>query len=329
MNIEVAYRRLHVPLREPVVGRTKRGEEFRGPCDVCGSTRSIVWIRGRCNACNQWLRKFLNPERGTHGLGLGVDDRVHAARLLDVISGGIRPTFTITLDNGHTLTSTHGGRRVGDEVFTCGAYQNTQDDYDYSLGPGGRRRLAEWTATAPPYCESCGHDGSVHRLERAHLDGDRRNNDPSNLRMWCVGCHKRHDYRYNGRRRRGEKGYPVIPARIVAVEYAGEIRTYAVLISRSRWWIGNGVCIAASGCDASMCSPLRHVTSGSLGAACSMMSPDRPWWTDARVTQAYRGLRHDRIADAVGLMQTEPRLTSPELIVGSSCARQCSSEGPT
>ena len=135
MNIEAAYRRLHVPLREPVVGRTKRGEEFRGPCDVCGSTRSIVWIRGRCNACNQWLRKFLDPKRGTRGLGLGVDNRVHAARLLDVITGGIRPTFTITLDNGHTLTelTVDGG---GDEDASTRAYQNTQDDYDYSLGPG-------------------------------------------------------------------------------------------------------------------------------------------------------------------------------------------------
>jgi hypothetical protein len=179
-----------------------------------------------------------------------------------VISGGIQPTFTITLDNGHTLTSTHRGWRVGDEVFTCGAYQTTKDDYDYSLGPGGCRRLAEWTATAPRHCESCGHDGSVHRLERAHLDGNRWNNDPANLRMWCVGCHKRHDYRYNGRRRRGEKGYPLIAARIVAVEDAAETQTYAMLISSSRWWIGNGICIPASGSDTSSVSSLRTGDAG-------------------------------------------------------------------
>ena len=30
-------------------------------------------------------------------------------------------------------------------------------------------------------------------LERAHLDGDSRNDDPSNILLLCRTCHRRHD----------------------------------------------------------------------------------------------------------------------------------------
>lgn len=60
--------------------------------------------------------------------------------------------------------------------------------------------------------------------------------------MKCVSHHKVYDYRKNGRRRRGEKGYPVIPSRIVSIEYVGEEMTYDLEMSDPHHsWVGNDV----------------------------------------------------------------------------------------
>jgi 5-methylcytosine-specific restriction endonuclease McrA len=41
-------------------------------------------------------------------------------------------------------------------------------------------------------CERCGR--KPRRIEVAHLDGDARNRDDSNLAGLCSRCHKAHDY---------------------------------------------------------------------------------------------------------------------------------------
>jgi len=43
-----------------------------------------------------------------------------------------------------------------------------------------------------PLCAHCGF-GVPAVLEVAHLDGDRSNNDVSNLAVLCPNCHKMHD----------------------------------------------------------------------------------------------------------------------------------------
>jgi predicted restriction endonuclease len=43
-----------------------------------------------------------------------------------------------------------------------------------------------------PYCCVCGF-GVVDVLEVAHLNGNRSNNDLSNLAVLCPNCHKMHD----------------------------------------------------------------------------------------------------------------------------------------
>jgi len=42
------------------------------------------------------------------------------------------------------------------------------------------------------YCVHCGF-GIVEVLEVAHLDGNRKHNDPDNLAFLCPTCHKMHD----------------------------------------------------------------------------------------------------------------------------------------
>lgn len=164
-----------------------------------------------------------------------------------------------------------GDLRVGDELLVCGDYErqfyestkdrttegepsyagarlpNDQRNGENSLGyrTGGFLSLREWTEATDKVCAfpGCGRSAeSGHRIERAHLDGNRRNNDPSNLAMLCVSHHKAHDYQVNGRRRRGGKGYPVVPVRITEIDYVGEREVFDLeMADPHHSWVGNGV----------------------------------------------------------------------------------------
>lgn len=278
VSVEDAYRRLHTPMRDPVQGRTKTGEEFSGPCDVCGATESIVWTRGRCNACTQWRKKALAPDRGVFGMAVHPDGRIRKCRLLDVQMAGEQRVVTITLANGMSITATpdhrhltpnglrcvDDGLAVGDLLIVNGGYEPDGytperdrttvggrraegvvnaafGDDNYGYINGGFASLSAWTAQTPKVCAECGHDGSERRIERAHLDGNRQNNDWENLRMLCVSCHKRHDYEHNGRRRRGEKGLLSAESAIVSIEDAGTQVTYDVMMDEPHIWIANGI----------------------------------------------------------------------------------------
>ena len=46
--------------------------------------------------------------------------------------------------------------------------------------------------TYDPLCAHCGF-GIPSILEVAHLDGNRKNNDPGHLAILCPNCHKMHD----------------------------------------------------------------------------------------------------------------------------------------
>ena len=51
------------------------------------------------------------------------------------------------------------------------------------------RKLAR--ATKGPNCERCGFvPESPVQLDVDHIDGDRANNDPSNLQTLCANCHR-------------------------------------------------------------------------------------------------------------------------------------------
>ena len=183
---------------------------------------------------------------------------------------------SITATTNHRHMTPRGWQEVGqlgvgDELLVCGAYESqvydpersrtTVADPDYrgallpnqqrnganSLGyrDGGFLALKEWTTSQQWACTEpgCGRSrGAGDRIERAHLDGDRTNNHPSNLAMRCASHHKQYDYRVNGRRRRGEKGYSALPVQIVAIEYVGEEETYDLeMADPYHSWVGDGI----------------------------------------------------------------------------------------
>lgn len=161
--------------------------------------------------------------------------------------------------------------RIGDELLVCGEYEqqiydpaatrttstgatytgarlpNFQRNGTNSLGyrDGGFLALKEWTAGRVWECSEPGCSrtkAAGDRIERAHLDGDRTNNQPSNLAMKCASHHKQHDYRTNARRRRGDKGYSAIPCRIVSIEYVGEEMTYDLeMADPYHSWVGDNI----------------------------------------------------------------------------------------
>ena len=160
---------------------------------------------------------------------------------------------------------------VGDKLLVCGEYEgqvyeaskdrttmlnplyagarlpNYRRNGENSLGyrDGGFLALKEWTNTQEWECSriDCTRSrANGDRIERAHLDGDRTNNDPSNLAMLCASHHKTYDYRQNGRRVRGAKGYPAPSSLIVAIEYVGEQMTYDLeMADPYHSWVGNDI----------------------------------------------------------------------------------------
>jgi DNA polymerase-3 subunit alpha len=280
ISVERLYRLITAPL-EPSRNGVPYPGKYQGPCNCCGKKAS-KYIRGRCNPCYVWLQKFRDVERGVHGLALNADERIRPARILMVHKHEPAETWKITLVDGKSITATAnhqhvtptGLRRVdelsvGDHLMVnrgyeshayspkeqrvtrgerkaVGAVAGAFGEMNHGYIDGGFIKLMAWTATAPEECQECGHDGSVHRLERAHLDGDRTNNEPENLRMLCVSCHKLYDYLHNGRRRRWEKGHLSGSSKIISIEYAGIQPVYSVVMDDPHLWVGNGIVTANS-----------------------------------------------------------------------------------
>jgi hypothetical protein len=280
VSVERLYRLINTPLEPSLNGGPYRGK-FKGPCTCCGKT-ALKYTRGRCLACYVWLQKFRDVERGLKGLTLHADGRIRPARILQVHRHAPAETWTMTLADGRSITATanhrhvtsEGLRRVdelsvGDSLVVddgyevhgyvpeeqrvtrgerqlVGAVHGAFGSDNHGFIDGDFGDLMTWTATAPDYCEECEHDGSFHRLERAHLDGDRHNNSVENLRMLCTSCHKKHDYFHNGRKRRWEKGHLSASMRIVSIEPAGVQPVYSVVMDDPHIWIGNGIATANS-----------------------------------------------------------------------------------
>jgi DNA polymerase-3 subunit alpha len=282
ITVEALYNRISVPLMDPVSGRTKSGEEYAGPCVVCGVTESASWTRGACRACYVWRQKFTDPRRGLYGLTVEADGRIRPCRILTVHLHKPAQTWTVTLSDGRSITATGNHEhltpsglrrvdqlRVGDELLADAGYEkhgyvaaeqrstvgdrllrgsvnNAFGDANYGYVDGGFASLMAWTAQAPDACQECGHDGSEHRLERAHLDGNHANNVWSNLAMLCVSCHKKHDYAYNGRRRRWGKGRMTEAVTIISIEPRAVEPVYSVVMDDPHIWIGNGIATSNS-----------------------------------------------------------------------------------
>jgi DNA polymerase III subunit alpha len=225
--------------------------------------------KGQCQTCRVWRQKFRDSRRGLKGWSLGDDGRLHPNRIVDVHQNGVQPVWKVALEDGRSITTTvnhrhmtpSGWREVwelstDDELLVCGEYEGQIYEPEKirttrgERGPrgyidGGFLALKEWTEEQEWVCSEPGCTRSREsgdRIERAHLDGDRTYNEPSNLAMKCASHHKAYDYQINGRRVRGEKGYPVIPTKIVSIEPAGHEMTYDLeMADPYHSWVGNDI----------------------------------------------------------------------------------------
>lgn len=213
---------------------------------------------------SSWSQKFRDPKRGLKILALDDDGRIRPQRVKDVVFNGNKPVWRITLADGKSITSTSNHRHmttvgwketseigVGEELLVndclddvksyyrynyrlnndmpqlSGAVNGAFGESNYSYAGGGHVALEEWTKNIDEWvCSNSECSPGSKRIERAHLDGDRTNNDPSNLSLMCASCHKSHDYKFNNRKRKWEVGYSVSSSEVVSIEYVGIQPTY-------------------------------------------------------------------------------------------------------
>jgi DNA polymerase III alpha subunit/intein/homing endonuclease len=129
-----------------------------------------------------------------------------------------------------------GSRAVGKHNYGVG-----KDSAFYTNG--GYTMFKAYHDAFDGVCECCGKRLEPgERYETHHIDGNRQNNEASNLENLCVSCHKRKHYAM-GRVKRGQKGYPTYLSKIVSIEYVGEDMTYDVEIdSVEHNFFANGIC---------------------------------------------------------------------------------------
>lgn len=223
----------------------------------CGKAKRET--RRICSTCESWISKFHRdaPDDPKNPGGFRVlaydfsDGRIRPKRVKDVHHNGEVEILELTTESGRTIgvTANHrvmrsdrrwmnaGALSVGDEMlmhsgFEAQKYMGERTTRGprrtggqvYARGSanagyvdGGHARLKAWTASSIAVCTRPGeHHG---RMERAHLDGNRTNNSPSNLEWMCVSHHKTHDYRHNGRNRQWDVGHCVAVERIVSIRH--------------------------------------------------------------------------------------------------------------
>lgn len=183
------------------------------------------------------------------------DGRIRPNILENIIKQPPTEVFCVTTENGKTIkvTSNHkfptpkgefelNQLKVGDELFVCGEYELNTDKYNWSnitkperLKPQRYIRdtinrhnhfftngeYTKWKNNIkllPKECQEC---GLLHRRpEVHHKDGNRENNELSNLIRLCPSCHKKAEYAV-GRTKKGEKGFPIYTEKIVSIESIG------------------------------------------------------------------------------------------------------------
>jgi DNA polymerase III alpha subunit len=203
-------------------------------------------------------------------MSMGGDYRVRPNPIHDIEPMGDQECFLVTMESGRSIevTSSHkfpvpnrgeiqlADLLIGDELFVHGEYEGyVPGTSPYRIGqsdprgggyagcgfPQGDMNPAftdgEWTAfknvrdakiQGCSGCEECKKVSS--RYELHHRDGSRQNNTMDNLELLCPSCHKKIEYQA-GRRRRGEKGYPVHTESIVSIVSTGIKPTFNVAMS--------------------------------------------------------------------------------------------------
>ncbi len=219
ITLEEMYQRVHGVLPK-TVGRY--AEKHDGPCVTCKTDHDpeAKYSRGQCKTCKGWRRMFLNPSRGYHVMSMDADGQLRPNRVVDIFYQGVRDCIRAELADGNVIQATPdhkvwtrvgwkelGSLAVGDELCVDDgpparkyAGHNAIADGEYSgFGKGkngGYASWQKWRAQAGDACELCGV--THRRLESSHKDGNRKNNDWSNLQLVCPSCHRKYDRQTNG-----------------------------------------------------------------------------------------------------------------------------------
>jgi DNA polymerase III alpha subunit len=247
-------------------GKITIGELFRRANTVgSGSSGDCLWCGKKavkkqlCSGCAAWHQKFNSGKITT--LSLDNDGRIRPKPIKTIYNNGVKDVWKIKLANGSEITATanhkhlsdHGwitveNLKIGDILITHeGADKTTgMSNFDRRLTSGDRQEFGkvsgafgndnygyvdggftEFKENSQKLPAQCANDQShTGRLEIAHLNGDRKDNQLSNLKRLCVSCHKKHDYAFNGRKKRFDKGHLAGESQIVEIIYAGKQQTY-------------------------------------------------------------------------------------------------------
>ena len=270
MTVAQLYRRLY------------GGDSPLGVCPFCNERPARPNV-SMCQPCASWQYKFNDETRGLSLLAYDESDgRVRPQRVADVHQNGVREVSLIKLADGRSIRATGNHRfrtpdgyvtvddlAVGDSLLVDGGYEPQRyvpSEIRTTSGPrlslpgnkpwlageknsgyvdGGFVKLRTWTEQTRDIaaCRECGRTLADGRLERAHLDGNRLNNEPNNLAWMCPSHHKAHDYSRNGRKRRWDKGHVALASEIVSITPAGEEMTYDVEMAEGtdHNFIANGI----------------------------------------------------------------------------------------
>lgn len=269
------YDRVYNVLPPTPAGRFK-GPKYDGPCIKCDRTEAPYMTRGLCPGCNAWRQKFMAGKFKV--LARNKDGRIRPMPVKDVHQNGIKPVYEIVLRNGMSLKATANHRHmmsdgrwrrvdhlsIGDSLMVhAGADEQSGMSLAALRTTVGERQLVgsiagafgenncgyvdggftEWKQNSSLLPQECQNNPShIGRLEVAHLDGNRTNNSIDNLRRLCVSCHKKHDYRFNNRRKAWDKGHLSASSEIVSIEYVGEEMTYDLeMATEEHCFVANGI----------------------------------------------------------------------------------------
>lgn len=243
---------------------------------------TVEGLYERFNSPSAVGKKYRDPKRGIWVMAMDPDGRARKARVKNVYRNGAMPVYRITLSDGKSVEATANHRfmveggaykrvdqlSVGERLATCDFAYESGNGKTYSLSgkrqePKGKTydggagfptgesnpghidgAYIKWSKERAKRegdpCDVCG--AFADRMEMHHVDGNRDNNEPSNLQWLCASCHKRAHYRM-GRVSRGQKGYPTSRSEIVSIEYAGVKETYDVeMDSEGHNFFANGIC---------------------------------------------------------------------------------------
>ncbi len=216
-----------------------------------------------------------------YSLSLNDNKRLIKNHVIDIYFSGVLPVFKVTTQSGRTLRCTMNHKiptskgekllqniKVGDYLFVKGRYEHTQYNYNlYERGEvpdnlpkkgekGFQKRenghsaiffkIRDDKIKAIGVCEECGKK-DIDRFELHHIDFKRTNNDPENLKLVCVSCHKKLHYAA-GRTKMYEKGCPSVLDQIVSIEYVGKEECYDVEMADPyhTFVTGNGIVVCNS-----------------------------------------------------------------------------------